>query len=238
MIGEDMRSRAKTQHTEQIEKALGIANTGHRMDLGMLAQECPGIERFLRGQGGDVCRSHYHGVCPTPAAPSADHEIHLLEASGRLAQRTLRQTASITKTTLAVHHNNFSAAGQGIVLQPIVADYQIRAVLTNRHIQSVTAVRVQNNRHPGATGDEHRLVSHFQGIAVRRDLAGILIRLASESPGYHCHLQSTGNGSLDQGDHQRGLAGTAHGDITDDQHRHRRYRPLLAEPLQPALGFQ
>jgi hypothetical protein len=124
------------------------------------------------------------------------------------------------------------------VLQAIVEQQHVHAGVGHQHgLRAQRAVRIDPDRHVGGARDQQRFVAHLAGLRGGFHAARMLQRHAIAARD-HAGPQPRFGQRARQRDHGRCLAGAAHGDIADHDHRHRqsgRFEPAveIAVPAHP-----
>ena len=158
------------------------------------------------------------------------HLVHFLKACAGLAQRTRRQQTAVAQATVAVDDANLKVPRHSIMLQSVIRQYDFRASATARRAAPARSTQT----HTGHSA----CVASITGSS-------------PTSPGSDCGVTITGvrclrppyprltiaglRPRLRQGPREpagdRRLAGSAHADITDDDHRRAR-----GKRTQPAVS--
>ena len=149
-----------------------------------------------------------------------DHaEVAVGRARDRFPQRTGRHQTLIAVSARAINHFDFHVALQAIVLQSIVADDDI-ASCGDQRLRRSDAVAVDAHTGAGLACDEHGLVATIGGWRRRIHPARLPLAATAITAAGHAGLEAGRAQPLHQRDRQRGLAGTAGGDVAhhDDGH--------------------
>jgi hypothetical protein len=176
---------------------------------------------------------------PKQAGPAAggDAQIRPRGAPLGLAQRPRRQAAAVAVPAGAVLHQDLATAPQPIVLESVVGDDDVAAVLAHQGTGNGDAVRAHRHRHAAVRRQQHGLVAEQRRVAVRRDQShgrahGRSSRAAAAvAPRRNAGPQATLAEMARQPAHQRRLARAADAEIAD--HDHRRAHREARKPATP-----
>ena len=123
VIGERVSLNSETEPLQGIEKLRRLADSGHRMDI---AADRVWTRRalFTGDQVYQVIGLVSHPATRIVTAP-IQYEINGLQPAYRFAQRAGGQTEAVTRAPHSIEECYFQIPGQGVMLQAIVADYEI-----------------------------------------------------------------------------------------------------------------
>src|SRR5690606_3514569 len=116
------------------------------------------------------------------------------------------------------------------VLQAVVAQDQVHRLAVQQGAHCPAPVRIDEQRHAGATHDQRRLVAGNGRVLIGQDPPGRARRPGTIAAADHADAQTAGPTVLDQPENQRSLAGAADGDVAHHDDRNR-----CAIDLTPAI---
>ena len=164
VVGQRMRDDVEPRFAEQVEEALRITDAGYRMD-GRRAER---IERALAAVA-QVIHARDDRVAPEyatmpPIAAVDDDRIHRLQPSGRLAQRTGRQTEAVAHAADAIHDRDLETPTKTVVLETVIGQHDVDPAGLEQRLSRRHAVRTGNHGATGAAREQHGLVADRGGI--------------------------------------------------------------------------
>jgi hypothetical protein len=219
VVVEGMRDDLEAVALEKAEEALGMPDAGHGMH-GSVA------ERLQRAPLGAVEAHRLRARQRHPQAPGgaaaaravADHEVDLVEACGRLAQRAGGQAAAVADAALRVDHRDLEVPLQAVMLQPVVRHDDVCAG-GHGGAGRREPVPADPHRHAGDARQQQGLIA----AEIRRVPGRHAVRLARLGPAIAAAddrgAQAAPRQRAHQPGHQRRLAGAAHGHVADHHHR-------------------
>ena len=166
----------------------------------------------------------------------AHDRVDVVEARGRLAQRSGRQQQPVAESARRIDDRDLDVAREPVVLQAVVAQHDVarrmRCEQAARRGDAVAADPHRDSRRRRAAAARRR---RRRGSSLDAHLARALLA-CRRGRGSRCRACGPARASASrQRDDQRRLARAAHGDVADDDDRHADARaPQHAAPIERA----
>ena len=224
MVGKWVCRKAESQALQMIEESGRITDPGDRMDTlaceysGLLMNvriqkiaEAVAFERhFERGRSRGWKRS----------IAGHDERIDAVEPVLSLPQRPGRQAKAVAQSTTAVDHRNFNIALERVMLQAVVAQYDVTSWMQGEERSGGgDAIAPDPDRSATTLRKQYRFISgHFRWRRCQHahGLAATSIPATDDSRRIAVLLEK-----IAQPQYQRRFAGAAGADIADHDHRDR-----------------
>src|SRR5690606_30999023 len=149
-------------------------------------------------------------------APSQNLQIDAMQASGRFAQRSGWEQASVTQPSSLIDHGKFEVARQAIVLQAVVANDDLGAPF-NGTLGCGNPVRTADYRCSRALRHHYHVVPCVFGGSFAGHIARPPSGPAAVTTEHDTDPRAAGMKLLGQPDRHGGLARAADCDVADDQ---------------------
>ena len=236
VVRKRMTYRIDAHSLELREKSPRIAYSGDSVHALPRKVRCMRrVERIADADESFADESHRVGA-RTPRRPAdggcrqRHNGIDAVQPGYRLAQGAGGQLPSVTERALGIHHDNFDAARQAIVLQPVVGKDHVAIRMQGQQRVARCHSVARNCDCKSGARQQQGLIADAMRIVVGRDQQRhAVIRVAAITATHNPRVMAAKRKGRSKRCDQRRLPAPAHGDITDHDHWNgESYRPQQA----------
>ena len=232
-----MRLDHETVTAQEIEEATRIADPRDRMHA-LPGERRQGLGMRQLAQRQHPLGTHLHRMGALAMAAVHHHGIDPCQPRLRFAQGPGRQQPAVAETALGVDQHDFEITCQRPVLQAVVTDQNIDAVLRDQQSRGSQTTASDRDRAVGGVRQPHRFIAELRrfgaGRQASRVIGGSAITARDDAGPPAAAAQF-----VREPGHQRRLPGAADGEIAHNQHRYVHMgRPSQAQRIRPAAQPQ